>query len=123
MTTGELPVPAPDQALPESLAGHYYTEPDIFRTEQDAIFGQSWFCAVLAADLDRPGRFRTVRIGRESVNVTRGRDGGINAFLNVCRHRGARLCVEEEGEVRRSFQCPYHAWTYGLDGKLVSART
>lgn len=125
MTTGELPVPAQDQALPESLretlAGHYYTDPDVFRVEQDAIFGQNWFCAVLAADLDRPGRFRTVRIGRESVIVTRGRDGGINAFLNVCRHRGARLCVEEEGEVRRSFQCPYHAWTYGLDGKLVSA--
>ena len=125
MTTGELPLPAQDQALPQSLretlAGHYYTDPEIFRVEQDAVFGQSWFCAVLAADLDRPGRFRTVRIGRESVVVTRGRDGGINAFLNVCRHRGAQLCVEEEGEVRRSFQCPYHAWTYGLDGKLISA--
>ncbi|MFP5022682.1 aromatic ring-hydroxylating oxygenase subunit alpha [Pseudonocardia phyllosphaerae] len=125
MTTGELSPTTQDQDLPESLretlAGHYYTDPDIFRAEQDSIFHEQWFCAVHAADLARPGQFETVQIGRESVLVTRGRDGRVNAFLNVCRHRGARLCTEEQGEVRRSFQCPYHAWTYGLDGKLIAA--
>jgi len=126
MTTGELSAPVEEgQVLPESLretlAGHYYTDPDVFRAEQDRIFHAGWFCAVLSADLERPGQFQTVQIGRESVLVTRGRDGRVNAFLNVCRHRGARLCTEETGEVRRAFQCPYHAWTYGLDGKLVAA--
>lgn len=53
--------------------------------------------------------------------VSRSRDGSIKAFLNICRHRGAKLCTEESGEVKRAFQCPYHAWTYGLDGKLIAA--
>ena len=109
------------QSLLATLPGQYYTDPAIFALEQSRIFEQQWFCAVRGQDLDKPGAFRTVQIGRESVLVTRGRDGTINAFLNVCRHRGARLCTEEQGEVRRSFQCPYHAWTYGLDGKLIAA--
>ncbi|MBN9757636.1 Phenylpropionate dioxygenase large terminal subunit [Pseudonocardia sp. Ae406_Ps2] len=126
MTTGELSNPTTEgQSLPDSLretlAGHYYTDPAIFRAEQDNIFHKTWFCAVLAADLDKPGAFETVQIGRESVIVTRARDNSVRAYLNVCRHRGARLCTEEKGEVRRSFQCPYHAWTYGLDGKLIAA--
>lgn len=114
-----------EQALPESLRGtlpgHYYTDPDIFKAEQAAIFESGWFCAVLSADLAGPGQYETVQIGRESVIVARSRTGAVNAFLNVCRHRGARLCTEERGEVRRSLQCPYHAWTYSLEGKLVSA--
>lgn len=125
MTTSELHTSAESQGLPESLretlAGHYYTDPAIFRSEQGSIFETSWFCAVLGADLARPGQYETVQIGRENVIVVRGRDGAINAYLNVCRHRGARLCTEAQGEVRRSFQCPYHAWTYSLDGKLISA--
>jgi glycine betaine catabolism A len=74
-----------------------------------------------SAELDKPGRFRTIQVGRESVLVTRARNGSLKGFLNICRHRGARLCTEESGEVKRNFQCPYHAWTYGLDGKLVAA--
>ena len=50
-----------------------------------------------------------------------GRDGVLRAFLNVCRHRGARICTDAEGSVRRAFRCPYHAWTYGLDGRLIAA--
>ena len=80
-----------------------------------------WFCAVRAADLDKPGAFRTVEVGRESILVTRSRKGEIRAFFNVCRHRGAQLCTEDSGEVKRAFQCPYHAWTYDLEGKLVAA--
>ncbi|WP_017623819.1 aromatic ring-hydroxylating oxygenase subunit alpha [Nocardiopsis chromatogenes] len=125
MTTGEITASSPGEDLPESLKGtlpgHYYTDPDIFRAEQASIFETQWFCASLAADLAEPGRFETVQVGRESVLVARGRDGAVNAYLNVCRHRGARLCTEESGQVRRAFQCPYHAWTYSLDGKLVSA--
>ncbi|WP_141287182.1 aromatic ring-hydroxylating oxygenase subunit alpha, partial [Pseudonocardia saturnea] len=105
----------------ETLAGHYYTDPQIFRAEQDRIFHTGWFCAVLATDLERPGQYETVQIGRESVIITRRRDGRIAAHLNICRHRGARLCTQDKGEVRRSFQCPYHAWTYDLDGSLIAA--
>ena len=125
MTTGELSTTAEGTDLPESLRatlpGHYYTDPELFRAEQDAIFESTWFCAVRSADLARPGQYETVQIGRESVLVTRGRDGAVHAYLNVCRHRGARLCTEQRGAVRRSFQCPYHAWTYALDGKLIAA--
>ncbi|HET6860363.1 MAG TPA: aromatic ring-hydroxylating dioxygenase subunit alpha [Streptomyces sp.] len=108
-------------SLIPTLPGHFYTDPEIFRQEQERIFEALWYCAVRAADLQRPGAFRTVQVGRESVLVTRTRTGELRAFLNVCRHRGARLCTEETGEVRRNLQCPYHAWTYGLDGKLVAA--
>jgi glycine betaine catabolism A len=125
MTTGEFvpsivdtPRPA---SLRETLSGRYYTDPTIFAAEQALIFETGWSCAVLAADIPTAGTFETVQVGRESVIVSRGRDGAVNAYLNVCRHRGARLCTEEKGAVRRSFQCPYHAWTYGLDGKLITA--
>ncbi|MDA3646714.1 aromatic ring-hydroxylating dioxygenase subunit alpha [Saccharopolyspora indica] len=108
-------------SLIATLPGHHYTDPELFGLEQERIFHTTWFCAVRAADLAEPGRFRTVQVGRESVLVARGGDGGLRAFLNICRHRGARLCTAESGQVKRSFQCPYHAWTYGTDGKLIAA--
>jgi Rieske 2Fe-2S family protein len=111
----------PPASLLRTLPGRYYTDADVFAAEQRDIFEALWCCAVRSADLARPGDFRTVRIGRESVLVTRSRDGGLRAFLNVCRHRGARIRTEEQGSVRRAFQCPYHAWTYGLDGTLIAA--
>ncbi|NMO88520.1 SRPBCC family protein [Actinomycetospora sp. TBRC 11914] len=113
---GELPA-----SLRETLPGRWYTDPEIFAAEQALVFEAGWFCAVRAGDLASPGDFETVEVGRESVIVTRGRDGAVHAVLNVCRHRGARLCTAEKGSVRRSFQCTYHAWTYGLDGSLVTA--
>lgn len=116
--TGEGALPA---SLRETLPGRWYTDPAIFAAEQTLVFEAGWFCAVLAADIPSAGDFETVQVGRESVIVARGRDGAVHASLNVCRHRGARLCTEEKGSVRRSFRCPYHAWTYGLDGSLVTA--
>ncbi|WP_211214541.1 aromatic ring-hydroxylating oxygenase subunit alpha [Actinomycetospora chiangmaiensis] len=114
-----------DTQLPASLRatlpGRYYTDPTIFAAEQALVLESGWFCAVLAADIPAAGDFETVQVGRESVIVARGRTGAVHAYLNVCRHRGARLCTEEKGSVRRSFQCPYHAWTYGLDGTLIAA--
>jgi glycine betaine catabolism A len=122
MTTTEEPVTPPTSgSLMPTLAGEYYVSPEVFAAEQDRIFEQMWFCAVRAADLAEPGAFRKVQIGRESVLVVRGRDGALNAFLNVCRHRGAMICTEDTGVVKRHLKCPYHAWTYGLDGKLFAA--
>ncbi|MCP3801488.1 aromatic ring-hydroxylating dioxygenase subunit alpha [Allokutzneria sp. A3M-2-11 16] len=108
-------------SLIPTLPGRDYTDPETFRREQERIFERMWFCAIRVDELAKPGAFRTVQIGRESVIITRNRSGGLRAFLNICRHRGAKLCVQETGEVRRNFQCPYHAWTYDLDGKLIAA--
>ncbi len=116
MTATELP-----PSLLPTLAGQYYTDPAVFALEQSRVFEQTWACAVRSGDLPAPGAFRKVQVGRESVLVVRGRDGQLRAFLNVCRHRGAQLCTEDSGQVRRALQCPYHAWTYDLSGTLVAA--
>jgi len=114
--TGALP-----PALLATLGGDFYTSQTVFAAEQDQIFESMWFCAARSGELSAAGQFKTVQVGRESVLVVRGRDGTLRAFLNVCRHRGAMLCTEPAGEVKRHLRCPYHAWTYGLDGKLVGA--
>jgi Rieske 2Fe-2S family protein len=118
MTTLEPPA-AP--ALLATLGGHFYTSSEVFADEQERIFENMWFCSVRSSDLGEPGRFKKVQVGRESVLLVRARDGRLRAFLNVCRHRGAQLCSEPEGEVKRALRCPYHSWTYALDGKLVAA--
>jgi len=115
MTSTQLP-----ESLISTLPGRFYTDPQLFALEQAKIFEEMWFCAARASDLPNPGSFRTVQIGTESVIISRARRG-IRAFFNVCRHRGARICTADAGEVKRNFQCPYHAWTYDLDGKLIAA--
>ncbi|WP_345148237.1 aromatic ring-hydroxylating oxygenase subunit alpha, partial [Arthrobacter ginkgonis] len=109
------------ESLISTLPGHTYTDAAIFRAEQERIFEQMWFCAIRTADLAKAGAWKTVQIGRESVLISRTRKGEIRAFYNVCRHRGVKLCMEESGQAERSFQCPYHAWTYDFEGKLVAA--
>lgn len=108
-------------SLLSTLSGTYYTDENIFALERQRIFEQMWFCVARAADLAGPGAFRTVQVGGENIIVSRNRRGELKAFFNVCRHRGAALCVEEQGQVSRAFQCSYHAWTYDLDGKLIAA--
>ncbi|MER6385901.1 aromatic ring-hydroxylating dioxygenase subunit alpha [Streptomyces sp. NPDC001250] len=116
MTSTSLP-----DSLIATLPGSAYTDPGVFAQEQERIFEAMWFCVARSSDLAKPGAFRTVDVGRESILVTRARDHAIRAYFNVCRHRGAKLCTDGAGEVKRAFQCPYHAWTYDLDGKLVAA--
>jgi len=90
-------------SLPDSLiatlSGSSYTDPAIFAQEQERIFETMWFCVARASELAKPGAFRTVDVGRESILVTRARDHSVRAYFNVCRHRGARLCTEESGEL------------------------
>jgi glycine betaine catabolism A len=109
------------ESLVKTLPGSAYSDPELFAREQQQIFERMWFCAASSADLGKPGSFRTVQIGRESILLTRSRKGAARGYFNVCRHRGAQLCAEESGEGARSFQCPYHAWTYDLEGKLIAA--
>jgi Rieske 2Fe-2S family protein len=108
-------------SLIATLPGATYTNEAVFAAEQERIFEAVWFCAARSSDLTGPGSFRTVQVGRESVLLTRNRKGEVRAYFNICRHRGARLCTEESGQAQRSFQCPYHAWTYDFDGKLIAA--
>jgi Rieske 2Fe-2S family protein len=111
--------PAPE--LLTTLPGAYYYDPAIYAREQARIFGELWVCAGRADDIPAPGDYATAEVGGESVLVARSGDGRLRAFLNVCRHRGARLCPVERGRVAGAFQCRYHAWTYGLDGRLTGA--
>jgi Rieske 2Fe-2S family protein len=108
-------------AFETTLPGRYFHDPDIFAREQERIFGDLWVCVGRADALPNPGDFTTVELSRESIIVVRGRDGSLRAFLNVCRHRGARLCLEHTGNTGPALQCPYHAWSYSLDGRLVGA--
>ena len=101
------------------LERDFYLDRAIHDAELARIWGRRWLFLAHSADLAEPGRFATVDVGREPLLLVRGRDGVARGFFNVCRHRGSRVCTGEAGRVHR-LVCPYHAWTYDLDGRLVS---
>jgi phenylpropionate dioxygenase-like ring-hydroxylating dioxygenase large terminal subunit len=115
----DVPV-AGDPARAHTLPARYYCDPDIYQREKDAIFYRSWWLAGHESRLAAPGSYLTTRIHEQNVFVIRGRDGALRAFYNVCQHRGHEL-LEGEGKTA-VITCPYHAWCYGLDGKLRTAR-
>jgi phenylpropionate dioxygenase-like ring-hydroxylating dioxygenase large terminal subunit len=100
-----------------SLPAWCYDDPEFFRTECDRIFRPSWQVVCHISDVPRPGDYHTLDYLGESVIVVRGKDGQLRAFTNVCRHRGARIVDGPSGCVGK-LVCPYHAWTYELDGRL-----
>jgi Rieske 2Fe-2S family protein len=104
-----------------TLPGRYYYDPAIFEQEQAHIFSKMWVYVGRADTIPNPGDYQVVTAGRESIIVVRNKDGILQAFLNVCRHRGARLCNQASGQLKGAIQCRYHAWTYGLDGQLIGA--
>ncbi|MFV0131811.1 aromatic ring-hydroxylating oxygenase subunit alpha [Streptomyces sp. HMX87] len=101
--------------------GTFYTSQETFDLERDRIFKRSWTCVGRTDAIPDPGSFLRVEICGESVLVVRGRDGRLRGLLNLCRHRGAQLCVEERGRFGNSIRCMYHGWTYGLDGRMIGA--
>ena len=105
-----------------TLPGRYYTSEEIFRAEVEQIFSRHWLCIGRAEQIPHPGDYMLVQIVDENLLVVRDRRGSIRAFFNVCRHRGSRLCTQERGRFSETIQCPYHAWTYSLDGRLIAAR-
>jgi glycine betaine catabolism A len=104
-----------------TLPREYYTSHDIFAAEQETIFGCLWNGVGRTSDLARPGDYVVRTLADESIIVVRGRDEVIRAFFNVCRHRGTRLCSDEAGRFGDAIRCPYHAWTYAIDGRLIGA--
>ena len=114
----------PNQAYQQgqrTLPGRYYTSPEIYAEELERIFSRRWVSVGRSDEIVNPGDYVLRTIAGESVIVVRGRDGALRAFYNVCRHRGTRLCEEPRGRFSETIQCPYHAWTYTIDGQLVGA--
>jgi len=103
-----------------TLPQRYFVSPEVFAEEEGAIFERQWVCVGHQSQLAQSGDYLTAEVAGESVLLVRDQAGAIGAFYNVCRHRGTRLCEAAVGH-SAAIQCPYHAWTYALDGRLVGA--
>jgi glycine betaine catabolism A len=104
-----------------TMPGSYYTSSDILAEERAKLLPGMWHCAGRASALATAGDFVVRDVAGESIILVRGRDGQLRAFFNICRHRGTRLCTQASGEFSETIQCPYHAWTYSIDGRLLGA--
>jgi phenylpropionate dioxygenase-like ring-hydroxylating dioxygenase large terminal subunit len=107
-------------ALPDIPAGRY-TDPRFFRLEMAHLWRKSWLLAAHGDELPTPGSFLTWDLAGEPVVLVRGEDAVVRAFYNTCRHRGAPVAMAARGSVRR-LTCPYHGWSYALDGRLLGVR-
>ncbi|WP_164722108.1 aromatic ring-hydroxylating oxygenase subunit alpha, partial [Haloterrigena salifodinae] len=106
-----------------ALPAKYFTDPEIFEREKEKVFGQYWVYAGHANSISDPGQYFTRTIGDRQLIVVRGHDGDIKAFDNVCAHRGSKMVEDtpmtDPGDAKR-IKCPYHLWTYDLEGELKS---
>jgi len=101
------------------LPGRDYYAPEIFELERERIFFRNWFCIGREEQLPNAGDYLTEEVAGESLIAVRTREGELRGFYNVCSHRGTKICERRSGHVSRQFVCPYHAWSYGLDGRLL----
>lgn len=107
----------PGRALEQA----FYTDPAVFEADMEAVFYREWLFVAPSCELPKTGSFITHRVGAYDVVIVRGADGQIRAFHNSCRHRGSVLCSAAKG-TNPKLVCPYHQWTYELDGRLLWAR-
>jgi Rieske 2Fe-2S family protein len=126
-------LPPPLAGLEATLPSSWYRSERVFAVEKERIFCREWVCAGREEELVEPGAFRLLDILGESIILLRNRQGELRAFYNVCRHRGTRLCREPAAAGAKDhpqlpggisagrITCPYHQWTYDLDGRLVAA--
>ncbi|AKE91648.1 MULTISPECIES: Rieske 2Fe-2S domain-containing protein [Rhodococcus] len=119
MTTTEEPTARTyaDLVANDRVAGRLYTDPDIFQEEMKKIFYKTWVWVAHESEIPEAGSFKTTQVGDQPVIVTRDRKGNFNTLLNRCRHRGATVCDQRSGKAN-GFTCPYHNWSYALDGRL-----
>src|SRR5215469_12433901 len=122
-----------DQGMQKSLPSDYYRSAEIFAQEKEKIFCREWFCAARETQIPAPGNVLVLNIAGESVLIACTKQGDIKAHYNVCRHRGSRLLSEPGDEPPKDIKlnggvlgtsgirCPYHLWTYALDGQLLNA--
>ncbi|TPW32632.1 aromatic ring-hydroxylating dioxygenase subunit alpha [Martelella alba] len=104
-----------------TLARSFYTDPDFFRVDMEEFYYRDWLFVGHDCELPKPGNYLTLQVGEYAVILTRGRDQQIRALHNSCRHRGSRVCTTEKGTSAK-LVCPYHQWTYDLDGTLQFVR-
>src|ERR1044072_5470743 len=102
----------------KTLPWSWYTDPAVLQLERERIFRRSWQYVGDSGDIPEPASFFSTSGGGVPVVVVRDHEDEVRAFLNVCRHRGSIVC--EGSGTRETLQCPYHAWTYGLDGRLIT---
>lgn len=95
-----------------------YTDSEWFDLEMKHIFSKTWYYAGLIEDVTEPGQFKCVQAGLNNLIVVMGRDHKLRAFHNMCRHKGVQL-LRVEGQTKKSITCPYHDWTYNLEGELI----
>jgi choline monooxygenase len=103
-----------------TIPAAWYVDERIARLEQQQVFGGAWQVVARVDQLQRPGHFVTTRLAGEPLVIVRSADGQLRAFYNVCRHHAAAVVTEAEGDAA-IFRCPYHGWSYGLDGGLKGA--
>ncbi|MBR9828167.1 MAG: Rieske 2Fe-2S domain-containing protein [Oceanospirillales bacterium] len=104
-----------------TIPAQYYTSAEIFETEKETIFANSWVCVAHGSEVAEKNAYITREIIGESLVIVRGRDSVLRGFYNVCPHRGHQLMSESAGKAKNVITCPYHAWAFKLDGKLAHA--
>src|SRR5437867_4204498 len=107
-------------ARAKTLPQRYFVSPEIFAQEQEKIFSAQWVLVGHQSQLAEAGDYFVAEVAGESLIIVRDKGGELHGFYNVCRHRGTRLREDRNGHLP-AIQCPYHAWTYALDGRLVGA--
>ncbi len=101
----------------QGMLARAYTDPEVFKLEMERIFQRVWIFVGHESQVPKPGDFRRTSIGTNEVLLVRQKDYSLKTLLNNCSHRGTRLCAAVEGS-KTSFVCPYHGWTFDLDGTL-----
>ncbi|WP_295637971.1 aromatic ring-hydroxylating dioxygenase subunit alpha [Novosphingobium sp.] len=104
-----------------SLEQQFYTSEAVFKADMERVIGRKWLVAGHVSRIPNKGDYFLFRIGAEQIIVIRESEASVRAFFNVCRHRGSTICAADSGNAPR-LVCPYHAWTFGLDGRLLAAR-
>src|SRR5438094_2905120 len=104
----------------KTLPQRYFVSSEIFAGEQEKIFSKQWVLVGHQSQIAKAGDYFVAKVTNESLIIVRDKRGEIHGFFNVCRHRGTRLREDRNGHLS-AIQCPYHAWTYGLDGRLLGA--